>query len=272
MALAAHRSAATPGIAPQRRPAPARALAAAAPRPAAAPQQHRAPRPHHPQRGPRAVAAPAFPSFRRGAAEAAAAASTAAFPGLQSAVAPLVPAALAAAAAALGAVALLTALAPASQAARRVARSNIPYVLIGLAYGVVLLASWQADTLALMMPGSWADGFKGGFNPQFLPSLDSVATLFSRSFTSASFLLHTVFINMFAARWIYNNGFDERLPTSHSILLAALVGPLGVLSHLITKAAFAAASAAAGRDLRPRGVQVRSEDGGGVITIMPYDG
>jgi hypothetical protein len=37
----------------------------------------------------------------------------------------------------------------------------VPYALIALAYGAVLLASWQTDTLSLMMPGSWADGFKG---------------------------------------------------------------------------------------------------------------
>lgn len=54
------------------------------------------------------------------------------------------------------------ALLPTSQLARRAARSNAPFVLLALAYGLVLAASWQADTLALMMPGSWAEGFKGG--------------------------------------------------------------------------------------------------------------
>jgi hypothetical protein len=90
--------------------------------------------------------------------------------------------------------------------------------------------------------------------------------------TSASFLLHVVFINLFVARAVYNNGgfwglgpgphragsaerpaglsaaacqtrplapnlpgFESRVPTGHSILLAALVGPLGVVSHVFTK-------------------------------------
>lgn len=53
------------------------------------------------------------------------------------------------------------ALVPNTSLARRAARSNVPYVVIAIAYGVVLAASWQADTLSLMMPGSWADGFKG---------------------------------------------------------------------------------------------------------------
>lgn len=46
----------------------------------------------------------------------------------------------------------------------------------------------------------------GGFNPQFIPSIASVQALFSRSFTSASFLLHAAFINLFSARVIYNQG------------------------------------------------------------------
>jgi hypothetical protein len=53
------------------------------------------------------------------------------------------------------------AFAPTADATRRVARSNVPYVIIAAAYGVVLAASWQTDTLALMMPGSLAEGLKG---------------------------------------------------------------------------------------------------------------
>lgn len=53
------------------------------------------------------------------------------------------------------------AVAPTSTLTRRVSRSNKPYALLALAYGVALAASWQADTLQLMMPGSLAEGFKG---------------------------------------------------------------------------------------------------------------
>jgi hypothetical protein len=40
-------------------------------------------------------------------------------------------------------------------------RSNLPLVLLAVAYGAVLLASWSTDTLHLMMPGSLEEGLKG---------------------------------------------------------------------------------------------------------------
>ncbi|KIZ02793.1 hypothetical protein MNEG_5162 [Monoraphidium neglectum] len=163
------------------------------------------------------------------------------------------------------------AVAPTSTLTRRVSRSNKPYALLALAYGVALAASWQADTLQLMMPGSLAEGFKGGFNPQFIPSLEGVAALFGRSFAAASFLLHVAFINLFAARTIYNHGVVSRLPTSHSVLLAAVAGPLGLLSHLLTKAWFAVLSKITGRDMRPRPRAIKAAGGSGVIVILPYE-
>lgn len=68
-------------------------------------------------------------------------------------------------------------------------------------------------------------------------------------------------------------GFEARVPTAHSVLLAALLGPLGAVAHLLTQLAYAAASAALGRDVRPRGRAVRAAGGGGgVITLLPYEG
>lgn len=55
-------------------------------------------------------------------------------------------------------------IAPGSTITQRSARSNAPLVAIAVMYGVVLLASWSTDTMHLMMPGSWAEGFKGRFN------------------------------------------------------------------------------------------------------------
>lgn len=208
---------------------------------------------------------------KKAAAKVALAKSSAALPGLQAAVAAFVPAVLAASALVVGAVALVLAFAPGTPLARKVSRSNAPYVLLAVAYGVVLAASWQADTLQLMMPGSWAEGLQGGFHPQFFPSLSSIQTLFSRSFTSASFLIHVFFINLFSARTIYNNGFSSRVPTGHSVLLAAFAGPLGVLSHLLTQLYYLALSSVAGRDMRPRPVQIRASKGNGVITLLPYE-
>jgi hypothetical protein len=51
--------------------------------------------------------------------------------------------------------------APSAPLTQRSVRSHTPLVLLSLAYGVVLLASWAPDTLALMMPGSLEEGLKG---------------------------------------------------------------------------------------------------------------
>ena len=46
----------------------------------------------------------------------------------------------------------------------------------------------------------------GGFRPQFFPSLEGIATLFSRVTTAASLWVHLLAINLFAARSAYLEG------------------------------------------------------------------
>lgn len=51
--------------------------------------------------------------------------------------------------------------APGAAITQRSVRSNVPLVLLAVAYGVVLLASWSSNTIHLMMPGSLEEGLKG---------------------------------------------------------------------------------------------------------------
>lgn len=46
----------------------------------------------------------------------------------------------------------------------------------------------------------------GGFNPQFMPSLAGICTLFSRWLTAASLWVHLLAVNLFAARELYMEG------------------------------------------------------------------
>jgi hypothetical protein len=50
---------------------------------------------------------------------------------------------------------------PGASITQRSVRSNLLLVLLGVAYGAVLLASWSPDTLHLMMPGSLEEGLRG---------------------------------------------------------------------------------------------------------------
>jgi hypothetical protein len=54
------------------------------------------------------------------------------------------------------------ALLPRATATLSLSRSSAPYLLLAAAYAALLAASWQTDTLALMMPGSLAEGLSGG--------------------------------------------------------------------------------------------------------------
>jgi hypothetical protein len=133
-------------------------------------------------------------------------------------------------------LALLMVLLPRWRGTRRVMATPLSLVPVGVAYAVLLAWSWQPDTLALVLPGSWEQGLVGGWNPQFLPSLSGIVTLFSRVPTAASLWVHLLAVDLFAARHMYLEGLQTGIPTWHSILLCMTVAPLGLLSHGITKA------------------------------------
>jgi hypothetical protein len=52
-------------------------------------------------------------------------------------------------------------LAPRWQRTRDLVRSALTYVPLALAYTALLVASWQPDTLSLILPGSLQEGLAG---------------------------------------------------------------------------------------------------------------
>lgn len=73
----------------------------------------------------------------------------------------------------------------------------------------------------------------GGWNPQFMPSLAGICTLFSRWATAASLWVHLLAVNLFAAREMYLEGARsgcvlccwfspvQGLPARHAVVLAS---------------------------------------------------
>ena len=53
-------------------------------------------------------------------------------------------------------------LAPRWDGTRRLLRTPLVLAPLALVYGLLLAWSWQPDTFSLVLPGSWAEGFKGG--------------------------------------------------------------------------------------------------------------
>ena len=113
-------------------------------------------------------------------------------------------------------------------------RSPLPLVPLCVAYLALLCASWSPDTLSLMMPGSLAEGLATG-QPQFFPRLDGIMTLLSRRVTAASAWLHIACINFFVGRFAATRAAELRMPVAHTLLLTAVTGPIGLLSHWITQ-------------------------------------
>ncbi|BDA46127.1 probable protein ABA DEFICIENT 4, chloroplastic [Coccomyxa sp. Obi] len=125
--------------------------------------------------------------------------------------------------------------APRWPVARRLMASELVFLPLAASYCFLLSHSWEPDTLSLILPGSLRDGFKGGFNPQFIPKLQGIMSLFSRMVTAASLWVHLLSINLFAARSAYLQGLQDNFPTRHTVILCSLFGPLGLLSGALTK-------------------------------------
>lgn len=124
--------------------------------------------------------------------------------------------------------------APNSKWTNAIVKKDMSLVPLGLTYGYFLAASWEPDTLSLLLPGNLADGFSGGFNPQFFPSLDGIATLFSRSVDSvASLMLHLQAMSIVVGRYIHLNALPARIVNSTLVLLSALCSPAAILLFLM---------------------------------------
>lgn len=153
------------------------------------------------------------------------------------------------------------ALLPATRVVRQTIERGVLLLPLALCYGVLLVHSWQPDTLSLLLPGSLAAGLSGGFSPQFFPSLAGIGQLFARLVTSASLWVHLLAINLFAARQVYldgmldghhgvwtgvrtpscllRTGLQRAVPVAHSVLLSGVAGPVGLLSHVATRRVWA---------------------------------
>ena len=68
------------------------------------------------------------------------------------------------------------------------------------------------------------------------PTLADVARLFGQEQIAAAAWVHFLVMDLFVGRWIYWEGQRTGIWTSHSLVLCVLVGPIGLLSHIMTAA------------------------------------
>ena len=113
-------------------------------------------------------------------------------------------------------------------------RNYSTLVPLAVFYGVLLIRSWSDNTLALMMPGSLEEGLRTG-EVQFIPKLSGISELLSEKAASASAWAHFMLVNLFVARHATLQSLKFDLPVAHTLAFCLVTGPLGLLSHVVTK-------------------------------------
>lgn len=113
-------------------------------------------------------------------------------------------------------------LVPNTKLTRWVMRSYLPYVVLPSLYVFLFATSF-----------SNVEGLEALSNPNL--QLADLANLFSKPHLTATGWVHYLVFDLFVGRWIYWQGQESGVWTRHSLALCLFAGPMGLLSHLITK-------------------------------------
>jgi len=118
---------------------------------------------------------------------------------------------------------ILMILLPGWSVTQQIIDSWLPFGLLAGVYGYLLVTGFDANSVA---------GFS---DPQL--SLTDLTRLFSQPGVMAAGWVHYIVMDLFVGRWIYQQGCEKGIWTTHSLILCLFAGPLGLLSHLMTAAA-----------------------------------
>lgn len=102
---------------------------------------------------------------------------------------------------------------------RRVMESYIPFVVLAVLYLYLFVSSITPENAAALS------------NPQ----LADIARAFADEKVMATGWIHFLVLDLFIGRWIYGEGQQTGVWTIHSLILCLFAGPLGLLSHILTK-------------------------------------
>lgn len=102
---------------------------------------------------------------------------------------------------------------------RRVMDSVLPFVA---------LAALYIYFFALSITPESAQSFSSA-------GLSDIAQLFADERVAATGWVHFLVMDLLAGRWIYQQGQAQEIFTRHSLALCLFAGPMGVLSHIVTR-------------------------------------
>jgi hypothetical protein len=101
---------------------------------------------------------------------------------------------------------------------KRVMGSLLPFVALALLYLYLFISSVTPETAQALS------------NPQ----LADIARFLGEEKAAATGWIHFLVMDLFVGRWIYWQGQDTGIWTTHSLILSLFAGPLGLLSHILT--------------------------------------
>ena len=107
---------------------------------------------------------------------------------------------------------------PLWQVSKRIMASPLPFVVLASLYLYLFVGSITPESAEALSN----------------PTLSDIARFFSKEQVAAAGWVHFLVLDLFVGRWIYQQGLQDRIWTTHSLILCLFAGPLGLLSHLIT--------------------------------------
>ncbi len=102
---------------------------------------------------------------------------------------------------------------------RRVMESYLPFMVLAGLYLYLFVSSITPENAQALS------------NPQ----LADIAQFFGDEKAAATGWIHFLVMDLFVGRWIYWEGQHTGIWTTHSLALCLFAGPLGVVSHILTR-------------------------------------
>ncbi|KAG1654932.1 hypothetical protein FOA52_004718 [Chlamydomonas sp. UWO 241] len=124
------------------------------------------------------------------------------------------------------------AFAPSSKAARWVASSPALPLAFCVLYALQLVHAATVGGLFQVLQPIVSSVMS---SPILAPDLTAIAAVFSSPALTALTWVHLLTLDFFQARTVFIDGLQWGVPTSHSVFLCFMFGPLGLMSHFITR-------------------------------------
>ena len=105
---------------------------------------------------------------------------------------------------------------------KSVMNSYLPFMPLGFLYIYFFVASFSIESALTLA------------NPQ----LADFTQILSQEGPASASWVHILFMDLFVGRWMYWQGQEKNILTTHSLILCLFFGPVGLLSHIATAALF----------------------------------